>query len=100
LALNAASRYAGDKVVLTGGASQLLGLSEFVANELGRHVRLGRPSDLAGLNASLSGPQLATLSGLAIVAARGNGELTVPLGRSGLKQGYLGRVGTWLKRGF
>ena len=71
LALNAASRYAGDKVVLTGGASQLLGLSEFVANELGRSVRLGRPSDLAGLNASLAGPQLATLSGLAIVAARG-----------------------------
>jgi cell division protein FtsA len=100
LALNAASRYAGDKVVLTGGASQLLGLSEFVANELGRSVRLGRPSELAGLNASLAGPQLATLSGLAIAVARGNGELSAPHGRKVLKQGYLGRVGTWLKRGF
>jgi cell division protein FtsA len=100
LALNAASRYAGEKVVLTGGASQLLGLSEFVANELGRPVRLGRPLELAGLNASLAGPQLATLSGLAIVAARGNGELSTPHGRKALKQGYLGRVGMWLKRGF
>jgi cell division protein FtsA len=100
LALNAASRFAGDKIVLTGGASQLLGLSEFVANEFGRPVRLGRPSDLAGLNASLSGPQLATLSGLATVAARGSGELSAPHGRKVLNQGYLGRVGTWLKRGF
>ena len=100
LALNAASRFAGDKIVLTGGASQLLGLSEFVANEFGRPVRLGRPSDLAGLNSSLSGPQLATLSGLATVAARGSGELSAPHGRKMLNQGYLGRVGTWLKRGF
>ena len=32
-------------------------------------------------NASLSGPQLATLSGLAIVAARGDGELNMARGR-------------------
>ncbi len=100
LALNAASRYAGDKVVLTGGASQLTGLPEFVANEFGRSVRIGRPSDLPGLNASLSGPQLATLSGLAIVAGRGDGELSLARGRKAVTQGYLGRVGTWLKRGF
>jgi cell division protein FtsA len=61
---------------------------------------LGRPSDLPGLNASLSGPQLATLSGLAIVAARGDGELNMARGRKTVTQGYLGRVGTWLKRGF
>jgi cell division protein FtsA len=100
LALNAASRYAGDKIVLTGGASRLLGLTEFVANELGRPVRLGRPTDLAGLSASLSGPQLATLSGMAMIAARGSNELSAPHGRKALNQGYLGRVGTWLKRGF
>ncbi|RUO98323.1 cell division protein FtsA [Hyphomicrobium sp.] len=100
LALNAASRYVGEKIVLTGGASQLIGLPEFVANEFGRSVRIGRPSDLPGLNASLSGPQLATLSGLAIVAARGDGELSMARGRKTVTQGYLGRVGTWLKRGF
>lgn len=100
LALNAASRFVGDKVVLTGGASQLIGLPEFVANEFGRPVRLGRPMDLPGLNASLSGPQLAALSGLAIVAARGEGEFNMARGRKTVTQGYLGRVGTWLKRGF
>ncbi len=100
LALSAASRFAGDKIVLTGGASQLIGLPEFVAHEFGRSVRLGRPSDLPGLNASLSGPQLATLSGLAIVAARGDRDLNMARGRKTVTQGYLGRVGTWLKRGF
>ncbi len=100
LALNAASRFVGDKVVLTGGASQLIGLPEFVANQFGRSVRLGRPMDLPGLNASLAGPQLATLSGLAIVAARGDGEFSMARSRKTVTQGYLGRVGTWLKRGF
>lgn len=100
LTLNAASRYVGDKIVLTGGASQLTGLPGFVADTFGRSVRLGRPIDLHGLAASLSGPQLATLSGLAIVAARGDGELNMARGRKTVTQGYLGRVGTWLKGGF
>jgi cell division protein FtsA len=100
LALNAASRFVGDKVVLTGGASQLTGLPEFVANEFGRSVRIGRPSDLPGLSASLGGPQLATLSGLVIVAAHGDGEHSMARGQKAVSQGYLGRVGTWLKRGF
>jgi cell division protein FtsA len=100
LALNAASPYAGDKIVLTGGASQLLGLSEFVANEFGRYVRVGRPSDLAGLNASLSGPQLATITGMAIATAKGTGGLSIPGSRKVLQRGYLGRVGTWLKSAF
>ncbi|MBA2126565.1 cell division protein FtsA [Hyphomicrobium methylovorum] len=100
IALNPASRFAGEKVVLTGGASQLLGLSEYVAHEFGRPVRLGRPNDLVGLNASLSGPQMATISGLATIAARGRAEWSPPYGRKVLTQGYLGRVGSWLKRGF
>ena len=102
LALNAASPYVGDKVVLTGGASQLIGLAGFVANEFGRSVRVGRPADLPGLTASLSGPQLATLLGLTIVAARGDSELNINMahGRKTATQGYLGRVGTWLKQGF
>ena len=100
LALNAASPYAGDKIVLTGGGSQLLGLSGVVADQLGRSTRLGKPAELAGLNASLSGPQLATLCGLAVVAARGEGKASLPTAPKADTRGYLGRVGTWLKRGF
>lgn len=100
LAQNAASGCAGDKIVLTGGASQLLGLAEYVANELGRPARIGRPNAMAGLAASLAGPQLATVVGLAALAAQGEAEFAAHQGTRAPLQGYLGRVGSWLKGGF
>jgi cell division protein FtsA len=100
LAQNGASAYAGDKVVLTGGASQLLGCSEFTANELGRPVRLGRPQALTGLPESLVGPQFAALVGLAIAAGQSGAENISYRDRAGVSRGYFGRVGSWLKAGF
>jgi cell division protein FtsA len=100
LAENGASAYAGDKVVLTGGASQLLGSSEFTANHLGRPVRLGRPVALPGLTESLSGPQMAALAGLAIASGTLGAEHGTYRDRTGVSRGYLGRVGSWLKAGF
>jgi cell division protein FtsA len=100
LAQNGASAYAGDKVVLTGGASQLLGCSEFTANELGRPVRLGRPQALTGLPESLSAPQFAAVVGLAIAASQSGAESISYRDRAGVSRGYFGRVGSWLKAGF
>ena len=100
LAQNAASIYAGDRVVLTGGASQLLGAAEFAANVLGQPVRTGRPQALAGLSASVAGPQFAALAGLAVVAAQGDVDLSAYRTRNATAQGYIGRVGSWLKTGF
>jgi cell division protein FtsA len=100
LAQNGASGYAGDKVVLTGGASQLLGISGFTANELGRPVRLGRPVALPGLPESLTGPQLATLTGLAISAGQAGGDYAGYQSWQAPQKGYFGRVGSWLKAGF
>jgi cell division protein FtsA len=100
LAQNGASAYAGDKVVLTGGASQLLGCSEFTANELGRPVRLGRPQVMAGVPDSLSGPQFAALIGLAHAAGQSAGDSGSYRDRQVLARGYLGRVGSWLRAGF
>jgi cell division protein FtsA len=100
LAQNGASAYAGDKVVLTGGASQLLGCSEFTANELGRPVRLGRPQVMAGVPDSLSGPQFAALIGLAHAAGQSAGDSGNYRDRQVVARGYLGRVGSWLRAGF
>jgi cell division protein FtsA len=100
LAQNGASAYAGDKIVLTGGASQLLGSSEFTANQLGRPVRAGRPAQLAGLPDSLSGPQFAALAGLAIASAQYGSEHGGYRERANVARGYLGRGGSWLKAGF
>ena len=100
LAQNGASAFAGDKVVLTGGASQLLGIAEFAANELGKPVRIGKPSPLPGLPAGVAGPQFATLAGLALASAQGESDSGAYRDLAGAPQGYLGRVGSWLKAGF
>jgi cell division protein FtsA len=100
LAQNGASAHAGDKVVLTGGASQLLGSSSCVADHLLRSVRPGRPFALPGLPESLGGPQMATLAGLAIVAAQSGSEYDAFRDRASFPRGYLGRMGSWLKAGF
>ena len=100
LALNGASAHAGEKVVLTGGASQLLGCCEFTANELGRPVRLGRPSALPGVSESINGPQFAVLMGLASAGGQLGVEGVGFPDRAAFPQGYIGRVGSWLKAGF
>ena len=60
-------------VVLTGGASQLVGTRELAARVLGRQVRLGRPAALRGLPDLASGPAFATAAGL-LAWASGEGR--------------------------
>jgi len=62
--VNGATSQAGKRVVLTGGASQLLGVREMAANILGKQVRLGRPRPLPGLAESVSGPAFSTPLGM------------------------------------
>jgi cell division protein FtsA len=62
-------RAAGSRVVLTGGACQLVGAREMAAQILGRQVRLGRPLQLRGLPDAASGPAFATAAGLLTWAA-------------------------------
>jgi cell division protein FtsA len=60
---------AGRRVVLTGGASQLIGVREIAAHVLGRQVRLGRPRPVRGLPETASGPGFAAPCGLLAWAA-------------------------------
>ena len=64
--LNAAGlgQESGNRVVLTGGASQLVGAREMASRILGRQIRLGRPAPLRGLPDLASGPGFATAAGL------------------------------------
>ena len=54
----------GARVVLTGGASQLVGVRETAARVLGRQVRLGRPHPVRGLPETFHAPAFATTLGL------------------------------------
>ena len=94
--------FAGQRVVLTGGASQLTGFGEFAAQFFGKAVRVGRPAGFGGATDSVTGPAFATTIGLlhALIAPgagvtsgqRPNGAMT--------RSGYLGRVGQWFRESF
>lgn len=60
---------AGRRVVLTGGASQLAGMREFVARSLNKQVRIGRPASFPGLAAASTGPDYASVIGLLVAGA-------------------------------
>ena len=62
-------RAAGNRVVLAGGASQLVGVRARAARVLKRQGRLGRPARRRGLPEAASGPAFATVIGLLSWAA-------------------------------
>ncbi len=92
--------FAGERVVLTGGASGLVGLGEFAANTLGRPARVSMPQRSAGLPQSVCSPAFSTVAGLLSVAASGSGEVSGVRDREAFAGGYFERVGEWLKTGF
>jgi cell division protein FtsA len=61
----------GHQIVLTGGGAELKGIAEHIQAALGRAVRIGRPTGLAGLPEAHSGPGFSTLVGLVRYAASG-----------------------------
>ncbi len=99
--------FAGNRVVLTGGTSQMAGFGEYMANALGRPVRVARSHQVAGLNgavgvalpSSLTSPVFATVAGLLASLTAGQGAMTTR-SRPAMAAGYLGRVGQWLREGF
>lgn len=64
LELSGMMSQAGKRVVLCGGASQLLGVREMASVVLGKQVRLGRPRPVHGLAEAASGPAFATVLGM------------------------------------
>ncbi len=97
------SAHVGRRLVLTGGGSQLTGMTETARRILGRNVRLGRPLGVAGLPELGKGPAFATAVGLLIypqVAQIEQFERMAIKPRLTGTDGYLARVGQWLKESF
>jgi cell division protein FtsA len=87
----------GARVVLTGGASQLVGVREMAARILDRQVRLGRPQPLRGLAEAASGPAFAGAVGLLLWGA-GEGRPVLDIAPGPVKAGgALRRLIHWLK---
>ena len=91
------------RVVLTGGACQLTGLSDLAGRILGRPVRIGRPLGISGLPEVARGSAFAVAAGLLVYPQvahlehfepRHTQQFTVGAG------GYIARVGRWLRESF
>ena len=65
------ARQARRRLVLTGGASQLLGLSDLAGQYLSQQVRPGQPIWLKGLEKRTAGPAFAVCAGLTEVRSKG-----------------------------
>lgn len=87
------------RVVLTGGASQLIGARELAARILGREVtvRLGRPRLVRGLPETATGPGFAGVVGLLAWAA-GEGRPLLDLAPAATpRDGMVARLVRWVR---
>ena len=93
----------GRRLILTGGASQLTGLSEAARRILARNVRLGRPLGIGGMPEVARGPGFATAVGLLIYPQVAEIERlddrahALPMTGT---DGYFGRIGQWFRESF
>jgi len=96
---------AGRKLILTGGASQLTGLPEAARQIISSQVRVGRPLGIQGLPESAKNPAFAAAVGLLVYPQVAGIEHFEPRRQMGGyaatgTDGYITRVGRWLKESF
>jgi cell division protein FtsA len=94
----------GQRVVLSGGASQLAGVREVAAMWLGKQVRLGMPFAPSGLPDAGRNPGFSVALGLLAYAMKPDPHCAMPA-RSAerlaqAQQGYVKRVGRWIADSF
>ena len=98
------SAQAGRRVVLTGGASQLVGLPDVAKKVLQGQIRIGRPLGIRGLPEAAKGPAFSAAVGLLVYPQVAHAEHFEPRSGSLLQNtgtgGYLGKVGRWIKESF
>jgi cell division protein FtsA len=91
------------RVIVTGGASQLSGVTELATRILGRQVRIGRPLGISGLPEAAKGPAFAAAAGLLVYPQVAHLEHFEPRRTRQLMTGtdsYFARVGRWLTESF
>jgi cell division protein FtsA len=88
------------RVVLTGGAGQMIGLAEWWSSRTGAAVRIGRPRPLEGMDDSLCGPVFAAVAGLVSSAMLPGAGVAEHQRRAEPAQGYFGRLNGWIRESF
>jgi len=102
LAENGIAAEVAQRLVLTGGGSQLTGLPELASNMFGRPARLGRPRAMTGLPPAAGAPDFSAAIGLFLHWARGDERLGARTEQRFLRTGtgYFAKVGEWIMENF
>jgi cell division protein FtsA len=94
----------GRRLVLTGGACQLVGLPEAARRILQGQIRVGRPLGIKGLPEAAKGPAFSTAVGLLVYPQAAHIEHFKPrpqtLFAGAPSNGYLARMGRWMRESF
>jgi cell division protein FtsA len=96
---------AGRRVVLTGGASQLVGMPETARRILQGQVRVGRPLGIKGLPEAAKGPAFSAVVGMLVYPQVAHVEYFEPRSGglfqgTGTDGGYFSKVGRWIRESF
>ena len=98
------TRHMKQCIVLTGGTSQLNGISEIATYILGEHSRIGQPERLKGLPDAASSPLFSTAVGLLRYPQVAHTEYFESYSNKKYAatgtHGYFSRVGQWIKESF
>jgi cell division protein FtsA len=100
------SSVVGKRVVLTGGAAQISGLSDLARRILGRNVRIGRPLGVRGLPVAAKGPAFSASVGLMIYPQIADLDQSTAKFFAGDRRratgtdGPLGRMTQWIRESF
>jgi cell division protein FtsA len=92
----------GQKLVLTGGSSELIGAAELAAQIFSKQPRLGRPKPAAGLSKQDANPAFSAPLGLLVHLLEDDHSIGVGVAPEIIQasHGYLARVGQWLRESF
>ena len=91
----------GNRLVLTGGGSQLLGISELAGKVFDKQVRIASPRQMEGLADATSGPAFATSLGMLSYAQLIHGSQSWMYQRRGTFSGRsFGQILRWFKENF
>ncbi len=94
----------GQRVVLSGGASQLAGVREVAGLWLDKQVRLATPTPLSGMPDAARNPGFAVAFGLLAYGLRPDKHYAMPAQASAAlaqsQHGYVRRVGRWIADSF
>lgn len=87
----------GQRIVLTGGASQLTGMADFVSQYWKRRASLAIPHHIMGLDEHSANPAFSALVGMALHVARTADDDLTEFNPAILSRNPFGRLGMWLR---